>query len=70
MNSKDAMLAFKADRSGIASQLAAVNRKKRRPADYERFNASFNHIEIGPERRVSVVSHSVDRGRTVRHTNA
>lgn len=66
MNSKDARLASKADKTEIASQLATVNRKKRKPADYERLNASFDHIEIGPEKRLDMGSHSVDSGRTVK----
>lgn len=66
MNSKDARLASNADKTEIASQLASINRKKRRPADYERLNASFDHIEVGPEQRLGIGSHSVDSGRTVK----
>lgn len=66
MNSKDARLAPKAEKTEISNQLGSVNRKKRRAEDYERLNASFDHIEIGPERSLAMGSQSSDIGRTVK----
>lgn len=49
MNSRDARIERRDDHQKAADALKLLNRKKRKPADYNRVQSSFDAIYVGPE---------------------